>query len=125
MPHTVNHDPVLNIVEVILTRLITEADLREGTTQAISMQRQTGTTSYLVDIKGWDVSASFADIFEVVNTLYWKEEANRQSCIALVFPTSLSAQEAARFYETVSLNRGWNVRLCSDRQSAIDWLRNR
>lgn len=123
MPYTTKYDSVLDLIEVTYTGLITEADIRQATTQAISIQKQMGTMSVLIDVNAWDVSASFTDIYEVVDTQYLKEEANRQSRIAVVFPPSLNVQEAVRFYETVCFNRGWKVRVCLDRQSAIDWLR--
>ena len=122
MPYTVKHDPVFGIIEVTFTGLITEANLREATTQAISRQKQTDTTRFLVDANGWDVRASFIDIYEIADKQYLKEQLNRQSRIAVILPTSVSVQEAARFYETVCFNRGWNAKICSDRQSAKDWL---
>lgn len=122
MPHDIKYDPLLDIIEVTLTGLITKADLREATTQAISMQKQTGTTSFLVYADAWDFHASLVDIYEIPDTQYGKEKLNTRSSIAIVLPTSVSAQEAARFYETVCLNRGWNAKICSDRQSAMDWL---
>ena len=122
MPYTVKHDPVFDIIEVTFTGLITEANLREVTTQAIFTQKQTDTTRFLVDANGWDVRASFFDIYELADKQYWKEELNRQSRIAVILPTSVSVQEAVRFYETVCYNRGWNAKVCSDRQSAKDWL---
>jgi hypothetical protein len=124
MPYTTKHDPLLDIIEVTCTGLITEADIRLATSQAISTQKQMGTTSFLIDIVGWNLSASFTDIYEVVSTQYLKEEAHRQSRIAVVMPPSMNVQEAVHFYETVCFNRGWRVRVCSDRQSAIDWLRS-
>lgn len=122
MPHNIEYDPVLDIIEVTLTGLITKADLRESTTQAISMQKQTDTTRFLLDANGWDVRASFSDIYEIADKQYWKEELNILSRVAVILPTSVSVQEAVRFYETVCLNRGWNARICSDRQGAMDWL---
>ena len=122
MPHNIKYDPVLDIIEVTLTGLITKADLRESTTQAISMQKQTGTTRFLLNANAEDVSVSLTDIYEVPDAQYWKEEANMRSRIAVILSTSVSVQEAGRFYETVCFNRGWNARICSDRQAAMDWL---
>ena len=122
MSPNVKHDPVLDIIEVTLTGLITAEDLRASTTRAISMQKETGTTRFLLSADAWDLPVSLTDIYEIPDTQYWKEELKIRSRIAIVLPTSVTVQEAARFYETVCLNRGWNVRICSDRQIAMDWL---
>lgn len=125
MPYNVKHDPVLDIIEVTLTGLITETDLREATTQAISIQKQRGTTRFLVDANGRDVQAPLIDIYEIPNAQYRNEELNIRSRIAVILSASVSVQEAARFYETVCFNRGWNAKICADRQSATDWLLGR
>lgn len=125
MPYKITHDSVLDLIEVTFTGLITEADLRESTTQAISMQKQTGTTTFLVDASGCDVRVPLIDIYEIPKTQYRKEELNIRSRIALIPSAAVSVQEAARFYETVCFNQGWNAKICSDRQSALDWLRGK
>lgn len=122
MPYSVKREPALDIIEVTLTGLITEADLREATTHAISLQKQTGTTRFLVDANGRDVRVPLIDIYEIPRTQYGKEELDIKSRIAVILSASVSVQEAARFYETVCFNRGWNAKICSDRQSATDWL---
>lgn len=124
MPYTIKHEPVLDVIEVTLTGVLAAGgDVTEMTSDAVRLQKQTGVTRFLLDAKGWDVRASIIEIHELANTQYWKEELPRHSRIAVILPTSVSAQEAARFYETVCYNRGWNVRVCPDRQDAIDWLR--
>lgn len=66
--------------------------------------------------------ASFADTYNLAERHYTDEELDRRSRIAVLLPTSASGCEAARFFETVSRNRGWNVRVCLDRQTAVEWL---
>ena len=86
------------------------------------MQKRTGITKFLVDVNGWDVQVPLIDIYEIPKTQYGKEELDVRSRIAVILSASASVQEAARFYETVCFNRGWNAKICSDRQSAMDWL---
>ena len=53
---------------------------------------------------------------------YVADGLERLSRVALVYPRSPKAKEAARFYETACINRGWNVRLFPERDDAIEWL---
>jgi hypothetical protein len=122
MPYSVKHDPVQGIIEVMFIGLITGSDLREATTECISLQKQTGEKSFLIDADGWDVRASLVDIYEIPTRQYWKEELASESRIATIFPTSESGKIAANFYINVCQNRGWNARVFPDRRGAVDWL---
>ena len=42
---------------------------------------------------------------------------------AIVVPGSTLAAPDVQFYEDACRNRGWNVRLFPDRESAMAWLR--
>ena len=122
MPYSVKHLPDIDTLEVTLTGLITGTDLREATTECAAIQKQIGVTRFLVYANGWEVVASFVDLYEVVEKQYIKEKLDRHSRIAVVLPTSLSAQAATEFYKTVCLNRGWNAQVHPNRQSALEWL---
>ena len=122
MTYAVNYFPDQALLEVILADRITGADLREATTKCISLQKQTGVVRFIVDADGWEVIASFFDIYDIADKQYLNEGLDKQSRIAVILPTSLSSQAAAGFYETVCVNRGWNARVHPDRQSALEWL---
>lgn len=123
MPYTVEHDRVIGVVTITFFGLITGDDLRASTTEGLSLQKQTGVTRFLLDANGWDTSASLVDFYDLADRRYWEGELNRQTRIAVILPTSVTAARAAHFYETVCQNRGWNAKLFDDRASAIAWLR--
>jgi hypothetical protein len=123
MPYTIKHDPESDIVEIVFTGPIESDDMIEATTKCTSLQKQTGATRFLVDAGEWDVAASLVDIFDLPDKQYWKEELSRQTRVAVVRPTAASALKAAQFYEITCRNRGWNAKVCSDRQHAVDWLK--
>jgi hypothetical protein len=122
MPYIVKHLPNLAIAEITLTGDISGNDLREVTSECITLQKLTGIKRFLVDANGWEVVASFLDVYEIAETQYQAEGLHRHSHIAVVLPTALSAQVAANFYETVCQNRGWNAVVHRNSQSALDWL---
>jgi len=122
MPFTLKQDPALGLVEVTFTGLITGTDLRDAVSKCISLQKQTGTTRFLVEAFGCDVGATFFEIYDIPDKQSWKEEFNRQSRVAVILPDSAKTREAAQFYQTACQNRGWYTNLCLDRQSAMEWL---
>ena len=122
MPYQVIHDAGPDIATVTFTGVITRADLQGATAEAAALQRQKKTINFVIDANGWDVSASLFDIYELVENQYWREQIDRRSRIAVILPTSASAADAARFYETVCVNRGWIATVFPDRQSAVKWL---
>ena len=122
MPYTINHLTNLDIVELALTGFVSGSDLREATTKCIDLQKEAGVTRFLVYINGSEILASFIDIYDLAEKQYHREGVDRQSRIAVIFPTTLSAQAASDFYETVCQNRGWNAQVHPSRQSALDWL---
>jgi hypothetical protein len=122
MPYTVKHDAVQGIVDVTFSGFITGDDLRDATTACIAFQQQTGALRFLIDADSWDMDASLVDIYDLPNRMYWEQELQRRSRIGVVLPATATAQEAAYFYETACQNHGWNAKVCSDRQTARDWL---
>jgi hypothetical protein len=122
MSYTINHNASLGVIELTYSGRITGTDLREATSKCISLGRQTGTTKFLVDEVGMDLAVSILDLYDLPNKQYEDEEANRQGRVAIILPTSKEARDAVQFYVTACQNRGWFVRVFSERLSAINWL---
>lgn len=122
MPYNINHLANLNIVEVEFIDHISGSDLREATTKCIALQKEIGADKFLVHANGSEVLASFVEFYDLAEKQYHAEGLNRQSRIAVIFPTVLRTQDAAKFYETVCKNRGWNAQVHPNRQDALDWL---
>ena len=123
VPYSVKHDPLLGIVEVTFTGLLSGADLREATTECIALQKQTGATRFLVDLNGSELGASTLDIYDLPDKQYGEEDLDIHSRIAVILPTTGKTREAALFYEAACRNRGWHTKVLPDRQSAIEWLK--
>ena len=122
MPYTIKYDPELDIINLEFTGEIGGKEIAEATSKCIALQKQTRVLRFLVELNGWEVAASFVDIYNLAYEQYEAEAAHRQSRIAVVLPTTLSGQAAANFYETVSQNAGWNARVFATYEEAIDWL---
>ena len=124
MPYNITFDPQSDVITLTFTGDISGKDLSEAASECIALQKQTRVLRFLVEVNGWEVGASFVEIYKLAYEQYAAEELQRLSRIAVVLPTSLSGQAAANFYETVCQNAGWNAQVFASREEAIGWLTN-
>jgi hypothetical protein len=122
MPYTIKHDPEIDIINLKFTGEIDREDLSQATSECLALQKKTRVLRFLVELNGWEVFASFVDIYKLAYEQYVAEAAHRLSRIAVVLPTTPSGQAAANFYETVSQNAGWNAQVFATHEEAIAWL---
>ncbi len=92
--------------------------------EAGSVMSKQALTRVLIDISGAtiaklpntvslvDFNASYYDVLPV------------GSNIACVIPADKNIVTDAKFAETVALNRGISMKICLDRDSALDWLKD-
>jgi hypothetical protein len=122
MTWTLEYNRTLRIVDLVFSGITSGRDLQEATTKCILLGKEQGAVQYLVDAEELELFAPLVDIIDLPDKQYVVEGLDRLSRVALVNPKSSKAKEAAYFYETVCINRGWNVRLFPKRDDAIEWL---
>jgi len=124
MAWMLEYDGTLRIVDIVFSGITSGRDLQEATTKCILLAKEQGTVQFLVDAEELELFAPLVDIIDLPDKQYVVEGLERLSRVALVNPKSPKAKEAAYFYETVCINRGWNVQLFPNRDDAIEWLTN-
>ena len=122
MPWTYKENPPSSIVEVTVIGEITSDDLQELTSTLIELEKEKGSNGFLIDTTQMEFAASIVDLYKIPAIQYIEEGADRLACVAVILSDSIKEKEAVEFYETASINRGWNVRAFSERQEAIEWL---
>jgi len=120
----VEYDDTLRAVNVKLFGSITGAELHELTSAAIALLKKQEVLDALVDAAELGSAPPIAEIYKLPAEQYIEEQLNRTVRIAMIMPKSRAAEEAARFYETTCINRGWSVRTFSSRAQATAWLRH-
>ena len=122
MPYEVEYNSELGIVEFTFTGSVTGEEFGRATIEGIDLAKAKDTKLFLIDDSDLQDAGSVIDLYNLPR-LYEKLGLERGSRGAVVLPTASSkAAEDARFHETVCLNRGWQVKVFTDRQEAIDWL---
>ena len=122
MTWMLEYNDTLRIVDVVFTGVTSGRDLQEATTKSIMLGKEQGAVKFLVDAVDLELFAPLVDIIDLPDKQYVAEGLDRLSRVALVYPRSPKAKQAAHFYETVCINRGWSVKLFSKRDDAIEWL---
>lgn len=124
MPFTINHNATLGIIEVTYRGRVSGNELKAATSLCIALGKKTGVIKFFVDEIGMELEASLVDMLHLPTRQYVKEAADRKGRVAVMLPASEKARESVRFYEIACQNDGWDVRVFSERQSAMDWLMN-
>ena len=122
MPWSDKQHPEYELIEMVYKGCITLDDMNSAGMKTKAVAEELGINRFLLDLN--DVEAFDVSTFDLYDRPeQWRGlRAKSKNRLALHVPDSKEIMKAARFYETVCRNRGWNVQIFSQRQEAIDWL---
>lgn len=122
MSWSVEYDSKLGIVVGRYADFVSNEDLREATAKAVCLAKANNTYKFLIDASQQVGGLTVFGLYDLPN-LHESLGLDRRSKGALVLPAAgVPAENDAHFFETVCLNRGWQIKLFSAHQDAIDWL---
>jgi hypothetical protein len=111
------------VVESVYSGLVSPEELGRAVVAAVALARDTGTWRFYTDVTGLTGGHSTGDLFAVVALLEQLGLPRTLREAILTLPSTVAAPEV-QFYEDASRNRGWNVRLFTERERALEWLRS-
>lgn len=111
------------IIETICDGILTGEEFLAASESRNELSKKTGITKLLLDAEKiiLDNSATLG-IYELAQKKYTDWSKTQKIKIAVVMPKHKPSQEMARFYETVCLNRGHEVKVIHSRKDGIKWL---
>ncbi len=112
----------LPLVEVTFTGLLTAAELHAAASETYALTTQSGHYLILGDCSGMAHGGhSVFDLYDAAKgfTTLPRAKALKEAVIVPQIPDS---SERASFWETTCFNHGLQVRLFTDRTSALAWL---
>ncbi len=122
MPSAVEFNSKLGIVEIRYTGRVTAEEFKKTTILGFELAKTNDTNLFLIDDSELESAGALVGLYDLPK-LYEELGLERLSKGAVVMPAASSrVAEAAQFHETVCRNRGWQVKVFTDRQEAIDWL---
>lgn len=111
------------VILISYSGIVSIQDMQESTSRAILVGRENGSTMSLVDVTGVERLPSVVEIIDLPKSFYISAGVNRNTRVAVLFdPGIAGVADAIAFYETASVNRGWNVRSFASRPDALAWL---
>ena len=118
----VEYLPDKQTVVLRLTGELTSEAMADYTRQSIRLANEHGASRALVDCSGLeDISATMADIYKLPDA-YIELGLSRKTRIALVVRKDNSRADLYSFYDDVTHNRGFSVRLFDSLDEAWAWL---
>jgi hypothetical protein len=121
MPWNVVHLEREGVVETVYSGAITTADLRDAIMATVAMAKERGSRRFLSDCSQLEEGGSLTDIYELPG-LYERLGIGRNWKEGIVLPVIPQAEDQLKFYETVTQNQGFQVRIFPSREEALSWL---
>lgn len=120
MSHTLEYNPDTDCIELTVLGTFTMERLRSIAPDVAKLSDKTGCRRILNDMSGANITVSLTDAYNSPAEMD-KSGIRRTTRRALVVPPTFND---ADFLETVTRNRGHNLRVFHDRKSAMKWLRS-
>lgn len=90
--------------------------------ECIHAGKKNGITKYLTDNRNITFDLSTIDIYDLPKT-FMKQGLELWSRVAVIVSSKSRKNEDFSFFETVSHNMGYNVRLFTNKDKALEWLK--
>ena len=99
----------------------TEGSIAEMIQAAVAVREEHGISKYLIDARDWAPSLSVAAIFNIPK-LFRALGVALTARIAVLYPDDGPGANVMRFFETVSFNEGFSLRVFRSPEHAAQWL---
>jgi hypothetical protein len=122
MPWTLSYDSEGNFVETTYSGTLAPDDLRAAIEQSLALARDRGTILFLGNCSMLEGGHSVVDLYFFVGLLETGGVPRTMREAILMPALDSSAAGNVHFWETAARNRGFEVRIFSDRGAALEWL---
>ncbi len=118
MPHTLTYNSDTDCIELTVEGVFNMERLKKIAPEVAKLSEQSGCLNILNDMSGATIDISLTEIYTNPQEMD-HSGIRRTTRRALVIPADF---DPAAFLETVTRNRGHNLKVFSDRESALEWL---
>lgn len=124
MPYSIRFNDVLRCVETTYEDVVLATELTQAAIETIAAGVANDSKLFFGDCTRLVGGHSIADLFVLMEQLA-KLGLPRGAREALLYPTIEDRARDVDFWETICVNRGFQVRAFDDRETAIRWLTGR
>jgi len=116
---TMNHET--GFIETTYSGVATIQDITESTMKCLEFAHSEAPLKFLTDLANADLDVSIIGLFKQPD--FWEALGfKRVNSLAIIQGVKHKEKGELSFFEDVSVNRGWNVKIFTERQDAIEWL---
>ena len=121
MAWKVEIDTDTGFIHTVYSGIVTKEDIIASMTETLKMLEGKGPQKIFTEWLDATSKLSTMEIFDIPGE--WEAAgAYRGSVLAVVVPKDAQSLKDAKFYENTCCNRGWRVRVFTQRNDAIEWL---
>lgn len=121
MAFTINYLAESRVIEICYIGELSKSELVESLFKAGELGKEKLTTLVLTDCTKMTGGHSFFDLYDLF-ALFEEAQVDHRLKESIVFDAGAPVTEVISFFETAALNRGYNVRIFTDREVAMAWL---
>jgi hypothetical protein len=121
MPWSVTVHSEIPVIETVYSGTLTESELYQAVGETFTLAHKHERRLFLADCSLLDGGHSVTDLFFLADFVLAHESCHTLKEAVLLNGRSVTIDHID-FWETTCFNRGLNVRIFHDRQSAIEWL---
>ena len=120
MTHKLVYNPDSGCIELTVEGLFNMERLKRLAPEVARLSEESGCQCILNDMSGATIEVSLTDVYSSPQQMD-NSGISRSTRRALVIPPNF---DQASFLETVTRNRGHNLKVFTDRQRALEWLQS-
>ncbi len=121
MSYTIEHLENEGIFLITNIGKFTHKDFMKQAIEAIKIAETQNCHKFLSDCTSMYLETNTMNIYDTSG--YYNEiNVSRESKIALLVPPGHKSEKDLKFFETVNVNKGWQIKLFGDKESAVKWL---
>lgn len=121
MPYEISYREKSGVVVIVNEGELTYDELVRQSQEAINLARDKKSELFLSDFSNVKVRTNNIELFRLLD-IYAEFGMSQTSRIAAVVTNMELKAEQLRFFETICLNRGWQVKIFLKRELALEWL---
>ena len=121
MPYEISYREKSGVVVIVNEGEPTYDELVRQSQEAINLARDKKSELFLSDFSNVKVRTNNIELFRLLD-IYAEFGMSQTSRIAAVVTNMELKAEQLRFFETICLNRGWQVKIFLKRELALEWL---
>ena len=121
MPWKTNYNEAEKYIELTYSGIVTPEELFMAFENSMRLSKEHNTLLYLADCLEMVGGHSVIDLYGLIG-LFDQLNISIDSKEAVLMKSLQNSAKEIEFYETACRNRGFNVKLFTNRDEALDWL---